>query len=126
MYSCPSTYCSGKFFVPMMIGVASDLSTAAGAAAAPPSTMATPSAIAKAALAARRLCFLITPPSSFVDFTRLDDRAHIRFERRNLEFQSARGQRALHDRRGGVGREREQRHAERRADQPFDAVASPG
>ena len=90
LYSWPSTYCSGKSFVPMMIGVACCLSSAAGAAAAPPSTMATPSAIAKAALAARRLCFLITCLLLLSWFTRLDDRAHIRFERRKLLFQSLR------------------------------------
>ena len=61
LYSWPSTYCSVKFFAPTMIGV----SPAAGVVrrrrgGAPPSTIATPKATAKAALAARRLCFLIT------------------------------------------------------------------
>src|SRR5918999_2487093 len=64
-YSCPSTYCSGKFFAPTMIGVA--CCSAAGAAAAPPRIIATPSATENAALAARRLCFRITALPPFVE-----------------------------------------------------------
>ena len=52
---------SGKFLVPIVIvGVA----WVAGRAvpANPPKTIATPNEMAKAALAARRVCFLITAP----------------------------------------------------------------
>ena len=110
----------------MMIGVACCLSSAAGAAAAPPSTMATPRAIAKAALAARRLCFLITCLLLLSWFTRLDDRAHIRFERRKLMFQSPRGERALQQAERGVGGEREQGDADRGGDDAFGSGTRPG
>jgi hypothetical protein len=64
-------YCSGKFLVPMMSGVACDrLSPAVAAATVPPRIIATPSAIAKAALAARRVCLRIMLPSDLVVRTR--------------------------------------------------------
>ena len=84
--------CSGKFFVPTMIGVA--WFSAAGAAAAPPKTSATPSAIVNAALAARRLCLRITalPPfresvegfSGAGTLAMRGSREHIGFERVRL------------------------------------------
>src|SRR2546423_630066 len=55
-------YCSGKFFVPTMtFGFAA--AVRCDAAAVPPKTSGTPSAIANAALAARRVCLrTICPP----------------------------------------------------------------
>src|SRR4030095_5215510 len=106
----------------MMIGVAFVWSTAAGAAAVPPSTMATPSAIAKAAFAALRVCFLITPTLLCRTVTQLDTRARIRFERWNSQFQSCGCQPPLHEAERSVGGERKHRHPDRGGQDALDPI----
>ena len=60
LYSWPRMYSSGKFLVPMTIVGPADWAGRAKAAANKPRTIATPSEIANAALAALRVCLRIT------------------------------------------------------------------
>src|SRR5918995_637469 len=99
-----------------------DSSVAAVAAVPPPKMIATPKAMAKAALAARRLCLRITasPPLASAGQSGTHD---IRFERRNLLPQSRRRQRALQSPEERICREREQRDDDRGAHQTLGPVA---
>src|ERR671910_1100823 len=99
-----------------------DSSVAAVAAVPPPKMIATPKAMAKAALAARRLCLRITasPPLASAGQSGTHD---IRFERRNLLPQSRRRQRALQSPEELICREREQRDDDRGAYQTLGPVA---
>ena len=61
LYSSPRMYSSEKFLVPITIVGAAWVDDRA-VPANPPRTIATPNEMAKAALAALRVCFLITAP----------------------------------------------------------------